>query len=199
MQHNTNELDKLFDLVKRGAKGFRDDSVKLHLDRFILYASKCQTVTELGIDSAAATLAFLKGGCKRMFCYNVVVSPNALKVQQAAQDDKRHFKLIKKDSLKVRIEPTDLLYIDTDHWYGQIKAELEHHHSRVKKWIMMHDTETFGLINPFDNRPGMKAAIFEFLYAHPEWEIVEEISEGHGLTILERKTEFRMKQWWRFW
>ena len=52
---------------------------------------------------------------------------------------------------------------------------------------MMHDTETFGLVNPFDGRPGMKAAIYEFLEEHPEWEIKEHIETGHGLTILERQ------------
>jgi len=196
-QRKYGQLIKLFDYAKRGSKGFRDDSVKPHLDIFANYASKCHTVTELGIDSACSTLAFLNSGCKKVYSYNVVISQNALKVEQAAKVDGIFFKLINKDNLKVKIEKTDLLFIDTDHWYGQIKAELEHHHKRVNKWIMMHDTETFGLINPFDNRPGMKAAIYEFLTAHPEWEIKEHFEIGHGLTILERKEA--PKKGWLFW
>jgi len=187
MSVKKSNLAQLYEYVRKGSKGFRDDSVKLHLERFVDYASKCEVVTELGIDSANATLAFLNGGCKKLYSYNVVITPNALKVKEAADKDGVFFKIIRKDSLKVKIKITDLLYIDTDHWYGQIKAELEHHHNRVRKWIMMHDTETFGLINPFDNRPGMKSAIYEFLDTHEEWDVKEEIKEGHGLTILERK------------
>ncbi|HOY33058.1 MAG TPA: hypothetical protein PKW80_14355 [Bacteroidales bacterium] len=189
------QLLRLFDYAKRGSKGFRDDSVKPLLDIFFDFASQCKIVTELGIDSACSTLAFLASGCEKVYSYNVVVSQNALRVRQAAEDDGMFFRHITKDSLKVRIKMTDMLFIDTDHWYGQIKAELEHHHMRVKKWIMMHDTETFGIVNPFDGRPGMKAAIYEFLEEHPEWQIREHIETSHGLTILERQTPIKRK-WW---
>jgi len=193
MNTKNNKLIKLYEYVKKGSKGFRDDSVKQHLDIFQEYASQCKVVTELGIDSANATLAFLTSGCKKVYSYNVVLSPNALKVQQAAKEDGVFFKLINKDSLTVKIKMTDMLYIDTDHWYGQIKAELEHHHTRVRKWILMHDTETFGIINPFDKRPGMKAAIYEFVYAHPEWELIKHYENCHGLTILERVKPLKKK------
>lgn len=188
------QLNKLYDYAKRGSKGFKDDSVKPHMDIFFDYASKCDIITELGIDSACSTLAFLNSGCKKVYSYNVVISPNAIKVKQAAKEDGMFFKLINKDNLKIKIKKTDLLFIDTDHWYGQIKAELEHHHKRVKKWIMMHDTETFGLVNPFDGRPGMKAAIFEFIEDHPEWEIKDHFEIGHGLTVIERQ-EKEKKRW----
>lgn len=198
MDIKNEKLTKLFEYVKKGSKGFRDDSVKHHLDTFTDYASKCKIVTELGIDSASSTLAFLNSACKKVYSYNIVISPNALKVEQAAKEDGKFFRLINKDSLKVKIEYTDLLFIDTDHWYGQIKAELEHHHTRVNKWIMMHDTETFGMVNPFDNRPGMKPAIYEFLETHPEWELKEHFEICHGLTILERKGELKKKKWWKW-
>lgn len=195
MAHKSGKLDKLYEYVKKGSKGFRDDSVKGHHEMFVSYASQCHEVTELGINSGAATLAFLTSGCKRVYSYNVDISPNAHKINEAAREDGRRFRLINKDSLKVKIGMTDMLYIDTDHWYGQIKAELNHHHTRVRRWIMMHDTETFGLVNPFDNRPGMKAAIYEFLETHPEWDMKEHIETCHGLTILERKEPLKRK-WW---
>jgi cephalosporin hydroxylase len=191
------QLDKLYGFAKRGSRGFRDDSVKPHMDIFAVYASKCVTITELGIDSGCSTLAFLNSGCKKVYSYNVVISSNALKIKQAAREDGMFFKLISKDNLKVKIKKTDLLFIDTDHWYGQIKAELEHHHPRVNKWIMMHDTETFSVVNPFDGRPGMRAAIYEFLEVHPEWKIKEHFEIGHGLTVLERQSSLKRK-WWLF-
>lgn len=195
MNSKNGKLAILYECAKRGSKGFRDDSVKLHMGIFADYASKCDSITELGIDSGCATLAFLNSGCKKVYSYNVVTSPNALKIKQAAREDCMFFKLSSKDNLKVKIKKTDLLYIDTDHWYGQIKAELEHHHPRVKKWIMMHDTETFGTINPFDGRPGMRAAIYEFLETHPEWQMKEHFENGHGLTILERQPIPKRKYW----
>jgi len=186
-------LIKLYDSMKKGSLGFRPEAVKLHLEILKYYASQCEKVTEFGIDTGCSTLAFLISGCKKVYSYDLVITENARMIKQAAQDDDMFFKMIQKDVLKAKIKKTDLLYIDTDHWYGQIKAELEHHHLRVKKWIMMHSTETFGLKNPFDGRPGMKAAIFEFIDDHPEWQIKDHIESGHGLTILERQQPERKK------
>jgi hypothetical protein len=188
------KLTKLFNNFKKGSKEFRDESTKPHVETLSGYASQCKIVTELGINTGCATLAFILSGCKKVYSYNVVISQNAIKVKQAAEDDGFCFKLINKDNLKTKIKSTDLLYIDTDHWYGQIKAELSRHHKRVKKWIIMNNTETFGLVNPFDGRPGMKAAIYEFLEENPEWKVQDHLIEGHGLTILERK-EFRKGIW----
>ncbi|MEI8201707.1 MAG: hypothetical protein WCH34_01760 [Bacteroidota bacterium] len=191
------KLIKLFEYVKKGSKGFNVDSVKPHLDIFIDYGSKSKVITEFGVETGCSTVAFLISGCKKMYSYDVIITPNARMVKQAADEDEVFFRLYEKDNLKVKIKKTDLLFIDTDHWYGQIKAELEHHHPRVKKWIMMHDTETFGLINPFDGRPGMKAAIYEFIEDHPEWQIKEHFEIGHGLTILERENEIKWKWFWQ--
>ncbi|MEI6852555.1 MAG: hypothetical protein WCL06_06910 [Bacteroidota bacterium] len=186
-------LRKLFEHVKKGTKGFNVESVKPHLDIFTNYASKCKTVTEFGVETGCSTMAFLMSSCSKVYSYDVIVTPNARLVKDAADADGRFFRLYEKDNLKVKIRKTDMLFIDTDHWYGQIKAELEHHHSRVRKWILMHDTETFGLINPFDGRPGMKAAIYEFMEAHPEWQIKEHFDVGHGLTVLENTVP---RKWW---
>ena len=87
-------LVQFFGYATRGVKGFRDDSVKLHLALFNEYASQCDVVTELGIDSANATLAFLNSGCKKLYSYNVNISPNALKVKEAADKDGVFFKII---------------------------------------------------------------------------------------------------------
>jgi hypothetical protein len=190
------QLLKLFEHVKKGSKGFNSESVRPHLDIFMEYGAKCETVTEFGVETGCSTVAFLISGCKKVYCYDVVVLPITNLVKEAAKEDGMFFRLYQQDNLKVNIRQTDLLFIDTDHWYGQIKAELEHHHSRVKKWIMMHDTETFGLVNPFDGRPGMKAAIYEFMESHPEWQIKEHIQGGHGLTVLERQTNSKRRKFW---
>jgi len=186
----SDKLNKLYAYVRKGTNGFHSESVKPHLDIFREYGSQCKTVTEFGVETGCSTVAFLTSGCKKVFSYDVILTPNARLVKQTADQDGMFFRLFEKDNLKVKIKITDLLFIDTDHWYGQIKAELAHHHKRVRKWIMMHDTETFGLINPFDGRPGMKAAIYEFMEEHPEWQIKQHYEMGHGLTVLERTNKF---------
>lgn len=180
-------LEKLFTVAQKGSKPFRDDSTRPYLEILTELASQCKVVTELGINTGCATLAFLMSGCKKVYSYNVVMSPNALKVQEAARLDGARFRLVNRDDLKTRIKKTDLLFIDTDHWYGRIKTELYHHQGRVRRWIVMNNTETFGTVNPFDGRPGMKPAIYEFLEEHPQWQLKEHYDHGHGLTLLERQ------------
>jgi hypothetical protein len=187
------QLNKLYDRVKNGSRGFNVVSLKPHLDICKSYGSLCKTVTVFGVETGCSVAAFLVSGCKKLYAYDLNITANAKMIEQAAENDNVFFRLYQKDHLKVKIKKTDLLFIDTDHWYGQIKAELEHHHNRVRKWILMHDTETFGLINPFDGRPGMKAAIYEFMEAHPEWQIKEHFDMGHGLTVLENTV---LRKWW---
>ena len=45
--------------------------------------------------------------------------------------------------LEVEIEETDLLFIDTWHAYKQLKAELELHASKARKYICFHDTTSY--------------------------------------------------------
>ena len=187
-------LLKLFETVKKGAKGFHIQSIRPHLDILTDYGAQCKSVTVLGIETGCSCVAFLASGCKKLFAYDANIHPNLSLVRQAAQRDGIPFRLIQKDNLKAKLRRTDLLFIDTDHWYGQIKAELERHHGSVSRWILMHDTETFAFVNPFDGRPGMRAAIFEFLEQHPEWDLKDHFATGDGLTILERIVPLK-KRW----
>lgn len=182
----TDKMLRLYRDVKKGCRGFQVESVKPHLDIISDYASRCKSATEFGVGSACVTVALLLSGCKKVYGYDHVCYPTVPLVKQIADEEGFRFKFIQKDVLKVKIDRTDLLFIDTDHWYGQLKAELERHHKRVHKYILIHSTETFGLMNPFDGRMGVKPAMYEFMEEHPEWEIKEHIGTGHGMTILER-------------
>jgi hypothetical protein len=100
---------------------------------------------------------------------------------------------------------TDLLFIDTWHIYSQLKRELAHWHSSVKKYILIHDTtvdEWYGETvrgNGDAKRhseesgfpveeicKGLWPAIVEFLRAHPEWKLTERLMNNNGLTVLSR-------------
>ena len=89
------------------------------------------------------------------------------------------------DTRKVEIAETDLMLVDSLHIYEQVKAELELHASKVKKYLVFHDTTTYADRGEFDGR-GIWPAIQEFLDSHPEWIMHERRTNNNGLTILKR-------------
>jgi cephalosporin hydroxylase len=104
------------------------------------------------------------------------------------------FEYIIGDDLEIDLPETDLMFIDTQHTYTQLKKELFQLHHLSKKYIIMHDTVSFerhGLAESgceFFETKGLKDAIEEFLESHgDEWEIHEHHTYCNGLTIMKRK------------
>lgn len=152
---------------------------------FRKYAEQCRHITEFGVRGVFSTYAFLAARPRSMVSYDVVESVN---IQEAKDESKKagiHFEFVKADVLDVTIKPTELLFIDTKHTYAHLKAELERHSRNVSKWILVHDTESFGLRGE-DGGPGELQAIDEFLKAYPEWREKERTKESNGLVVLER-------------
>lgn len=154
---------------------------------FRTYAEKCDHVTEFGVRGVFTTWAFLASRPKRMVSYDIEYNPNIEGAKKEAQRAGVSFEFRQESTLEATIEPTDLLFVDTTHNYAHLKTELERHAEKVGKWILVHDTETFGEKGA-DGGPGEKQAIQEFLFAHPEWIQKEHMTISNGLTVLERKT-----------
>ena len=74
-----------------------------------------------------------------------------------------------------------ILYQIHNHYYKQLKAELELHHSKVEKYIILHDTESCKM--------ELGQAILEFLKKNEEWTIIEHFSNNNGLTVLGKRGE----------
>ena len=99
--------------------------------------------------------------------------------------------------MDIEIEETDLLFLDTWHAYKQLKAELELHSPKVRKYIVFHDTTTYGDIDETNYEIlgsewkgegiGIWRAIEEFLQSNPEWELIERFTNCNGLTIIGKK------------
>jgi hypothetical protein len=100
----------------------------------------------------------------------------------------------------------DLLFIDTLHVYGQLKAELWAHEKRIRRFIVLHDTEIDGdqgevLRMGWDARKmaqdtgmkeeellqGLGRAIQEFLSTFPDWVRQSHFANNNGLTVLARR------------
>ena len=76
--------------------------------------------------------------------------------------------------------------------YNQIKSELALHGNKAKKYLIFHDTTTFGeigetFIDP--NAMGIWSAIEEFMNENKHWVIQEKLENNNGLTILKRKNK----------
>jgi GT2 family glycosyltransferase len=150
------------------------------------YAEKCDHITEFGVRGVFTTWAFLARRPKRLVSYDIEYNGNIEGAKKEAEKAKVSFEFRQENTLDASIELTDLLFIDTTHTYRHLKAEIDRHSGQVKRYILIHDTESFGEKGA-DGGPGEKQAIAEFLSTHPEWTQKEHLVISNGLTILERK------------
>lgn len=180
-----------------------------HLPTLQRYAKDCDRITECGVCNIVSSYAFatgLLGNPKGTF---IMVDPyrsyNIEMFTDMCEREGIQVKYFQENDLSCPCEETDLLFIDTWHVYAQLKRELAHWHSSVRKYIIMHDTtvdEWYGEsirgnfnIEEQSKTSGFPAneivkglwpAIVEFLQEHPEWELKERFTNNNGLTILAR-------------
>lgn len=167
-----------------------------HLPVLYDLAKECSHITEMGVRSVVSTWAFMYRNPIKLIGIDLHIHPNideALKVYPK-------WEFIQADTLKIDIEATDLLFIDTLHIYSQLKKELFKHGNKAKKYIVLHDTTTYGTIDePTDwqtpeimenykqeEKKGLIPAIEEFLNKNKEWYIYRQYVNNNGLTILKR-------------
>jgi len=163
--------------------------MKAHMPRILFYAAQAARIVEFGVWDCTSTWGLLAGKPKWMRSYDIVRLPNVDDVERITKDSGIDFKFIKQSTLEAEIEECDLLFVDSYHSYDQVKAELARHACRVKKWIMFHDTTTFG---DHDQSPagghgagrGLWLAIAEFLSASPAWKLIARHTDCNGLTII---------------
>ena len=176
-----------------------------HIPTIIKYGSECNHITEMGVRSIVSTWGWLASKPDKLIVYDLQ-NPNVWggkleDVYDTANDLGVDFKSHKEDVLKVEIEPTDLLFIDTMHVHNQLRAELKLHASKVRKYICFHDTTTFGsrdevdtagqpdytwILDKVSDEIGLWGAIEEFLDDNKEWKIKERFYNNNGFTILEK-------------
>lgn len=165
-----------------------------HFDTLKEYAAKVDHVTEMGVRDGVTTFALLAGKPKKMRSYDVREAKNIAGIREAAKEVGTDFEFLLKNVLAVEIEQTDLLFIDTLHTYWQLKQELAKHSHRAKKYMIMHDTETFGSRDEQQSssmKQGLMTAILEFLEVNKCWRLEKHYKNCNGLTVLERTDNAR--------
>lgn len=185
-----------------------------HFATFYHFGSKCSRIVEFGVFLAFSSWAWV--ACKPAFlrCIDVERRPGgeweaiedtaprlgidfafeiadtghgALKQIAEERNVPISHELLIKEPYNLP-DDTELLYIDSYHSYTHLKAELTIHGAKVKKYILFHDTTTFGESHSFDGDKGLNYAIDEFLEANLNWEKILKVEYGNGCTVLANKT-----------
>jgi hypothetical protein len=176
-----------------------------HLPTLNKYAKECPHITECGVRSAVSTWAFLAAGPQRLVSVDLFRDSNVDLVEKASKEANISFTFHQASDLECPMEQTDLLFIDTWHVYGHLKRELKRWHSRVSKYIMMHDTTVDAVygetirskwdaakqsretgIPVAEIQKGLWPAIEEFIAENTNWVLHERYENNNGLTILKR-------------
>jgi hypothetical protein len=198
----------IVDLEKKVNEIYRIPSdINEHIPLIIKLAQECDHITEMGVRGIVSTWAWLAGAPKDgLHCYDLLNpskwNGDIQSVYDTAEAYNIPFKFIEADVLKIDIEETDLLFIDTWHRYEQLVAELEKHSNKARKYICFHDTTTFAHKgeamsseggNNWNGKPlvedkGLWDAVTEFLDNNKDsWELVERYENNNGFTIIKRK------------
>jgi len=168
-----------------------------HLSILAQISSKVDSITEFGVRKIVSTWAFLYGCPKNMISIDLVNpsthGENIEEVYKIAKENGINYEFIQGDTRLIDIKETDVLFIDTYHEYNQLKNELFRHGNKAKKYIILHDTELFGIYGQDSetdalntNLKGLNYAIDEFLVNNPAWSIKFKYPFSSGLTILEK-------------
>lgn len=160
-----------------------------HVPVLKMYSEMCEHVTEFGVDEGFSTWGLLEGNPKKMVSVDKRQKRSMNFHKDFAKNLNIEYSFILSDSFDIEIEETDLLFIDTEHTYEQLKEELRLHASKVRKYIVLHDTEVFKIKGELPSTEGLQGAIDEFLEDNEEWGIKEVFTNCYGLTILEKEQE----------
>lgn len=179
---STRKIEELFQHAAQAPSDIGE-----HVRRMRELGEQCKHVTEFGVRTGVSTVAWIAARPKTVVCYDVQRCAEVDALERAALAADVKFCFHKQDVLLATIEPTDLLFIDTLHTYDQLRQELALHAGKSRKYIVLHDTETFGEVGEVPGTRGLWPAVTEFLGGHPEWIVLERRTNNNGLTVLVRR------------
>lgn len=176
-----------------------ESDIHQHLFTLYLLSKDCKHVTEMGSRWGHSTFSILASDVPEFIAYDLQANSNIEMAINLAKKEKKNFKFIEKNVLEIEIEPTDMLFIDTWHKYGQLIEELRLHSKNVNKYIVLHDTTSYEYedepdwnvyfdVKPLSNiKKGLWPAVNDFLEENKDWYILMRYTHNNGLTILKRR------------
>lgn len=154
-----------------------------HIQTLYEYALKVKHITEFGFRGGNSAIAFLMSNPDKFHSYDIIISPEVETFKQMAENEHFSFIFHNENTLNCEIEPTELLFIDSEHTHDQVLKELQCHAHNVSKYIILHDTETFK-----DYRSGIN----EWLSGQDQdwltgcWNVEKEFTNNNGLLVLRK-------------
>jgi len=162
--------------------------VFLHCPTIREFASRCEHVTELGLNSLGVCVSIMAGQPGKFVAYGKKKEQLDAVIEQLPKKmGKTHVRFMHEDPLKTQIEETDMLVIDTYHSYSQLNAELRKHGGNVKRYIVIVNSYAFGTVGQDGSSPGVMDAVSEFVDKNDKWEVVYNERKNNGLLIIERE------------
>ena len=168
-----------------------------HMHDLLTLANDCTHITEFGSRFGSSTKAFLRAPVT-LRAYDLEIHNPLMDLFKIARKVGKDVEYERGDTLSILIEPTDLLFIDTWHSQKQLREELQLHGNAAKKYLVFHDTHTYGVrdeqrdwaANP--NRKamagqGLLPAVIDFVIKNPRWSFKMHKTNNNGLTVLERR------------
>jgi len=176
----------LVDIFKMACEDIQSD-INEHLPILLKYGRQVDHITELGVRGGCSTVAWWYAKPKTLRCYDVALcNAHDILMREVKGADGFDYKFIQADVLEIEIEETDLLFIDTYHTYNQLSKELALHGNKSRQYLIFHDTVTFGDRGEDYKKPGIIAAIDEFVLENPHWLIEKVFTNNNGLLVLRR-------------
>jgi hypothetical protein len=148
-----------------------------HFPLMLKYGKECEHITEFGVRDVVSTWGWVGCNPKKLICYDIRTSNNINDVYDTTKELGIDFEFIEKSTLEIEIEETDLLFIDTEHNYNQMKGELELHGNKARKYIVFHDTAWANEMNK---------AIEEFMEVNLHWVECETVTNNNGFRVIKR-------------
>jgi predicted O-methyltransferase YrrM len=188
-------LEGLYDQYRAGKT-----AIAPHLPRLRALAAQCANAVEFGVKQGASSTALLLGA-EHVTSLDIRETPQARALQRLV-GERWTYRIA--DTRQVTPQATDLLFIDSLHTYDQVAAELARHADHVRRFLVFHDTVTFGSIGakgeggeqawtyqrgvsvPLEAL-GIRPAIDALMMRDTSWRIVAHYVDSHGLLVLERR------------
>lgn len=154
-----------------------------HLPALRDLASECNTVVEMGVRYCVSTWAFIEGMKKGTTLISIDIKHpskyggDLKSVEKACNSKGINFKFYEVSTLEIDIPEVDMIFIDTDHTYAQLKGELARHGNKAKKYLVFHDTVSC--------ETELMPAIEEFMKKNKKWKVKEHYKNNNGVLILE--------------
>jgi len=169
----------------------KPSDIQMHLG--LLHGLAChpdvKRIFEIGVREGLSTAALCASGKPVTSVDIAPCEPHATKLRIAYPN----WTFIQEHSLQTELfkdlREVDLLFIDGEHTYRTVRAELCKFAPMVWKWIALHDTHTFASKGKDGTTPGLQDAILDFMNNDQdgEWEYVLNLTHNNGITLLGRR------------